>query len=80
MASGCDVAGIDPDGFARDAAASAGILALDESGDATTDQVLSWSRGRGADAVLVCAAGQSPQADVEGAGAVPGPGRRGDGG
>ena len=44
MASGCDVAGIDPDGFARDVAARAGILALDESGDATTDQVLTWSR------------------------------------
>jgi predicted dehydrogenase/threonine dehydrogenase-like Zn-dependent dehydrogenase len=59
MASGCDVAGIDPDEFARNAAASAGVLALDESGDATTNQVLRWSRGRGADAVLVCAAGPS---------------------
>jgi predicted dehydrogenase/threonine dehydrogenase-like Zn-dependent dehydrogenase len=61
MASGCDVAGIDPDGFARETAASAGVLALDESGEATTAQVLSWSRGRGADAVLVCASGQSPE-------------------
>ena len=61
MASGCDVAGIDPDGFARDAAAGAGVLALDEAGDATTSQVLRWSRGRGADAVLVCAAGQSAE-------------------
>ena len=61
MASGCDVAGIDPDGFARNAAAGAGVLALDESGDATTSQVLHWSRGRGADAVLVCAADQSPE-------------------
>ena len=61
MACGCDVAGIDPDGFARNAVASAGVLALDESGDATTSQVLHWSRGRGADAVLVCAAGPSPQ-------------------
>jgi predicted dehydrogenase/threonine dehydrogenase-like Zn-dependent dehydrogenase len=61
VASGCDVAGIDPDAFARQAATSAGILALDESGDATTGLVLGWSRGRGADAVLVCAAGQSPQ-------------------
>ena len=61
MACGCDVAGIDPDGFARNAAASVGVLALDESGDATTSQVLRWSRGRGADAVLVCAAGPSPQ-------------------
>ena len=59
MASGCDVAGIDPDGFARKTAGEAGVLALDESGDSTTDQVLSWSRGRGADAVLVCAADQS---------------------
>ena len=61
MACGCDVAGIDPDGFARNAAASAGVLALDESGDATTGQVLRWSRGRGADAVLVCAAGPSAE-------------------
>ena len=59
MASGCDVAGIDPDGYARETAAGSGILALDESGHSTTDQVLSWSRGRGADAVLVCAADQS---------------------
>ena len=59
-ASGCDVAGIDPDPFARQTAAQAGVLALDESGDATTDQVLAWSRGRGADAVLVCAADRSP--------------------
>ena len=61
MACGCDVAGIDPDQFARNAAAGAGVLALDESGDATTSQVLRWSRGRGADAVLVCAAGPSAE-------------------
>ena len=60
MACGCDVAGIDPNGFARETAAGAGVLALDESGDTTTDQVFSWSRGRGADAVLVCAANKSP--------------------
>jgi predicted dehydrogenase/threonine dehydrogenase-like Zn-dependent dehydrogenase len=59
IASGCDVAGIDPNGFARETAAGAGVLALDECGDTTTDQVLSWSRGRGADAVLVCAADKS---------------------
>ena len=41
------------------AAVSSGVLALDESGTATTDQVLAWSRGRGADAVLVCAADPS---------------------
>ncbi len=61
IASGCDVAGIDPAGFARQTAARVGVLALEESGDAaTTEQVLGWSRGRGADAVLVCAADQSP--------------------
>src|SRR5579859_629596 len=61
IASGCNVAGIDPSEFARETAASIRVLALDESGDATTDQVLSWSRGRGADAVLVCAADRSPR-------------------
>ena len=61
MASGCDVAGIDPDELARNTAADVGVLALDESGDATMSQVLDWSRGRGADAVLVCAGGQSAE-------------------
>ncbi|MGH3401408.1 MAG: bi-domain-containing oxidoreductase [Streptosporangiaceae bacterium] len=58
MAAGCDVAGIDPAPQAR-AAAGPGVLALDELGNATTAQVMSWSRGRGADAVLVCAATRS---------------------
>jgi predicted dehydrogenase/threonine dehydrogenase-like Zn-dependent dehydrogenase len=61
MASGCDVAGIDPSEPARKTAAGAGVLALDDSGDATTSQILHWSRGRGADTVLVCAAGQSAE-------------------
>jgi hypothetical protein len=59
MAAGCDVAGIDPGEYPRMVAAGTGVLALDECGTATTDQVLAWSRGRGADAVLVCAAGRS---------------------
>ena len=62
MAAGCDVAGIDPAGHARQAAAASGVLALDEAGETTTSQVLAWSRGRGADAVLVCAAGRSSDA------------------
>jgi hypothetical protein len=62
LAAGCDVAGIDPAAHPRDVAARAGVLALDELGEQTTDQVLAWSRGRGADAVLVCAAGPSPAA------------------
>jgi len=59
MAAGCDVAGIDPAAHARAAAAESGVLALDELGDGTTGRVLAWSRGRGADAVLVCAASPS---------------------
>jgi predicted dehydrogenase/threonine dehydrogenase-like Zn-dependent dehydrogenase len=59
MATGCDVAGVDPSGHARTVAAQSGILALDELGDSTTNRVLAWSRGRGADAVLVCAASPS---------------------
>jgi predicted dehydrogenase/threonine dehydrogenase-like Zn-dependent dehydrogenase len=62
IAAGCEVAGIDPAEHPRRTAAGSGVLALDEQGDTTTDQVLSWSRGRGADAVLVCAAGRSSDA------------------
>jgi hypothetical protein len=62
LAAGCEVAGIDPAEHPRRVAALSGVLTLDESGDATTDQVLGWSRGRGADAVLVCAAGRSSDA------------------
>jgi predicted dehydrogenase/threonine dehydrogenase-like Zn-dependent dehydrogenase len=59
MAAGCDVAGIDPSGHARIVAAQSGIMAVDELGDPTTNRVLAWSRGRGADVVLVCAATSS---------------------
>jgi len=62
MAAGCDVAGIDPAPYPRAIAAKTGVLALDEHGPETTEQVMAWSRGRGADAVLVCAAGPSPAA------------------
>lgn len=59
MAAGCDVAGIDPATLPRQAASASGVLALDECGEETTDRLLTWSRGRGADAVLVCAATRS---------------------
>jgi hypothetical protein len=62
LAAGCDVAGIDPAQYPRTVAAASGVLALSEAGAETTEQVLAWSRGRGADAVLVCAAGASPDA------------------
>jgi predicted dehydrogenase/threonine dehydrogenase-like Zn-dependent dehydrogenase len=61
-AAGCDVAGIDPAAHPRDVAARTGVLALDELGAETTERILAWSRGRGADAVLVCAAGPSASA------------------
>jgi predicted dehydrogenase/threonine dehydrogenase-like Zn-dependent dehydrogenase len=59
VAAGCEVAGIDPAEAARWSAQRSGVFALDERGGATTEQVLVWSRGRGADAVLVCAASRS---------------------
>jgi len=68
MAAGCDVAGIDPAAYPRETAGRAGVLALDERGQETTEQVLAWSRGRGADAV----ARGAPCRDAVG--------RRGDGG
>lgn len=55
-AAGCDVAGIDLVDVALERARRAGALALCESGDDTTEAVAAWSRGRGVDAVLLCAA------------------------
>ena len=59
QAAGCDVAGIDVGQFRVDKATEAGALALVEAGDDTTKAVLEWSRGRGADAVLLMAASPS---------------------
>ena len=62
MASGCDVVGIDVARRPLEVATASGVLALEEKGATTTERVLSWSRGRGADAVLLCAAGASSSA------------------
>ncbi|HUP68386.1 MAG TPA: zinc-binding alcohol dehydrogenase, partial [Acidimicrobiales bacterium] len=59
QASGLDVAGIDVAEHPLSLARGSGALALAERGSETTDAVLEWSRGRGADAVLVCAASSS---------------------
>ena len=59
QAAGCDVAGIDVGQFPVTTAAEAGALALLEAGEDTTKAVLEWSRGRGADAVLLMAASSS---------------------
>lgn len=61
-ASGCDVAGIDVADLPLRVARADGVLALREDGAETTARILSWSRGRGADAVLICAAGRSSEA------------------
>lgn len=61
MASGCDVVGIDIADHPLAVAAASGVTALKEGGSATTDAVLAWSRGRGADAVLLCASGSSSE-------------------
>jgi len=62
LASGCEVAGIDVMPEPLRVAERSGVLALEERGQETTDMVLQWSRGRGADAVLLCAAGSSSEA------------------
>ncbi|EIV93305.1 Gfo/Idh/MocA family oxidoreductase [Frankia sp. QA3] len=61
LASGCEVAGIDLAELPLATAAAVGVHALAEAGEATTAAVRAWSRGRGADAVLICAAGRSAE-------------------
>lgn len=63
-AAGCDAAGIDVSEFPVSNAESAGAVAFVESGVATTKAVLEWTRGRGADAVLLMAA--SPSSSIVG--------------
>lgn len=53
--AGCDVAAVDVDPQAVAQAEAHGALGLREQGAATTAQILAWSRGRGADAVLIAA-------------------------
>ncbi|HEY7876214.1 MAG TPA: Gfo/Idh/MocA family oxidoreductase, partial [Actinomycetota bacterium] len=62
QAAGCDVAGIDIGAFPVETAAASGATALMEKGSDTTEAVLEWSRGRGADTVLITAGGKSSDA------------------
>lgn len=55
QAAGCDVAGIDVADHSVERARASGALGLVEAGEETTKHVMEWSRGRGADAVLVAA-------------------------
>jgi predicted dehydrogenase/threonine dehydrogenase-like Zn-dependent dehydrogenase len=60
QAFGCEVAGVDLNPWAVDLAAkSSADLALVESGADTTEAVRAWSKGAGADAVIVAAASRS---------------------
>lgn len=58
-AAGCEVAGIDVAQAPVERVRAAGALGLVEAGEHTTKAVREWARGRGADAVLVTAAGRS---------------------
>jgi predicted dehydrogenase/threonine dehydrogenase-like Zn-dependent dehydrogenase len=62
QASGMDVAGIDIAEFPVQKTRSSGVLALVEQGEPTTAQVLAWTRGQGADAILLAASGSSSDA------------------
>ncbi len=62
QAAGCNVAGIDLSEFSVERTRATGALGLVEAGEATTSAVLEWSRGRGADAVVLAAAGAGSEA------------------
>ncbi len=62
QASGCQVFGIDIAAAPVDRATQAGAVGMLETGADTTAAVLQWTRGRGADAVLLTAAGRSSSA------------------
>ena len=57
--AGYDVFGIDVSADQVERARTSGAAALQESGDDTTKAVVEWSRGRGADAVVLTAASRS---------------------
>ncbi|HUQ62735.1 MAG TPA: bi-domain-containing oxidoreductase, partial [Acidimicrobiales bacterium] len=62
-AAGCHVAGIDvAEPVVARTTRSTGALALVDAGQETSDALADWSRGRGADAVLVAAATSSSDA------------------
>ncbi len=62
QASGMLVAGIDTAEFPVQRTGSSGVLALVEQGEPTSERVLAWTRGQGADAILLAASGSSSDA------------------
>jgi hypothetical protein len=61
-AAGCDVAAVDLSPARVEVAARTAALALVDRGADTTEAVMEWARGRGADAILVAASGRSSAA------------------
>ncbi len=61
QAAGHDVAAVDVREWTVQRAAAVGAMALLEAGTDTTSAILEWTRGRGADAVLIAAA--TPSSD-----------------
>lgn len=59
QASGFDVCGIDVSHGPVERAREAGVTAYVDDGQPTTDAVRQWSRGRGVDAVIICASSKS---------------------
>lgn len=60
--AGCRVAGVDLAQFPVDKAEGSGAHAVVEAGERTTKAIVDWTRGVGADAVLVTAGGSSSDA------------------
>ena len=61
QAAGCAVAAVEASAAALERSEPAVDLALVDAGAPTTQAIIDWSRGRGADAVIVTAASRSPE-------------------
>ena len=61
QAAGCAVAAVEASAGALERSEPAVDLALVDAGAPTTEAIIDWSRGRGADAVIVTAASRSPE-------------------
>ena len=66
LASGCDVLGVDVDRRSLELAEAHGATVSLEEGEATTAAVLEWSRGRGADAVVITAGAHGDSSIIRG--------------
>ncbi len=65
-AAGCDVFGVDLSEDLVEMARTHGVIAAVEQGADTTQAITDWSRGRGADAVILTAGGRGDSSIVKG--------------